>query len=42
MQLSIKEIFKNGCKVKINNYTLGIELEVVYKIKGVFFTQINL
>ena len=32
-----RNFLKNGCKVKINNYTLGIELEVVYKIKRSFF-----
>ena len=30
---------KTGSKVKINNYTLGIELEVCYLIKKIFFTH---
>ena len=33
-----RNFLKSGKKVKINNYTLGIELEVVYKIKKNFFS----
>ena len=32
-----RNILKNGKRVKINNYTLGIELEVCYMIKKSFF-----
>ena len=32
---------KNGKNVKINNYTLGIELEVCYLIKKIFFQSKN-
>ena len=32
-----KNLLKNGKKVKINKYTLGIELEVCYLIKKKFF-----
>ena len=32
---------KNGKSVKINNYTLGIELEVCYLIKKIFFQSKN-
>ena len=32
-----KNLLKNGKKVKINKYTLGIELEVCYLIKKNFF-----
>ncbi len=32
-----RNFLKSGKKVKTNNYTLGIELEVVYKIKKKFF-----
>ena len=33
-----RNFLKSGKKVKTNNYTLGIELEVVYKIKKNFFS----
>ena len=39
MPQSIKEILKNGKSVKINKSTLGIELEVCYKIKKSFFSS---
>ena len=32
-----KNLLKSGQKVKVNNYTLGIELEVCYLIKKEFF-----
>ena len=32
---------KNNKSVKINKYTLGIELEVCYKIKKIFFKKKN-
>ena len=32
-----KNLIKSGKKVKINKYTLGIELEVCYLIKKNFF-----
>ena len=34
-----RNILKNGKRVKINNYTLGIELEVCYMIKKSFFSS---
>ena len=34
-----RNVFKNGKSVKINNSTLGIELEVCYKIKKSFFSS---
>ena len=37
-----KNFLKNGKKVKINKYTLGIELEVCYLIKKSFFKSKNL
>ena len=33
-----KNLLKSGKKVKINKYTLGIELEVCYLIKKKFFS----
>ena len=38
MRLSTRKIFlKSGRRVKVNKFTLGIELEVCYKIKKSFF-----
>jgi 2-keto-4-pentenoate hydratase len=34
-----KNVLKNGKNVKINKYTLGIELEVCYQIKKTFFSS---
>ena len=34
-----KNVLKNGKNVKINKYTLGIELEVCYQIKKAFFSS---
>ena len=34
-----RNLLKSGKKVKINRYTLGIELEVCYLIKKSFFPQ---
>ena len=34
-----RNVLKSGKKVKINNFTLGIELEVCYFINKSFFTS---